>query len=202
MAKNKIHAANKDFSHDFQKALNTITNEHWQTGEHPQKGDVITLYALDRLSLTTTDGKHKYKLTARMLTEVIDGYKGGKRIKRVHTREYVYAIYDEQSKPLYEFHWHPEKIDPLTLERRSIRNGEKPPFPSPHIHVKAQDNRFGHLNKKHIPSGRVAFEDVLTFMITEYNVKPRRPDWETILKQTKTKFDKDHSWAIISPTPE
>jgi|GEM_PF-1014452 len=38
---------------------------------------------------------------------------------------------------------------------------DKPPFPHPHIHVHAHDARFIDLNKRHVPSGRVAFEDVL-----------------------------------------
>ena len=196
MATNKIFAANKEFSENFQKALSTITKCVWQTVEHPDKGEVILIYSLPRLPVKTIDGSRQYILIAHMITEVVDDHKGN---QRVHTREYIYKIADNAGGSLYEFHWHPEKIDRVTLEPRLLQQSEKAPFPAPHIHVHAKDSRFPSLHKNHIPSGRVAFEDVLQFIFEECDVQPNRLNWKDVLKQTKAKFEADSSWGVLSP---
>lgn len=100
----------------------------------------------------------------------------------------------EDKKALYEFHWHPEKIDRLTLEPATRNSTDKEPFPHPHLHVRAADRRFDNLNKKHIPSGRVALEDVVRFLLSECKAKPARKDWEKVLNETQKEFNENRNW--------
>lgn len=190
---NKLAAANKSFSQTIQKALSTLTLSQWQVANHPLKGEVVRLYALIPLTLDS-NGKKLYKLSAFVITEVVPDEEKPSA-KRVKTREYIYQIASlADGKPLYEFHWHPEKIDRDTLEPAERKPGENEPFPYPHTHVRAKDSRFEDLNKRHIPSGRVAFEDVVSFLISDLDVKPNRKDWHEILRETKTEFDKTRKW--------
>jgi hypothetical protein len=161
---------------------------------HPKKGVGTRLYALiPALILKDSSGKRQYKLSAYIVTEVVA--KDGGAGKRVTTREYIYQIASgADGKALYEFHWHPEKIDRDTLEPVKRKIGEKAPFPYPHTHVRARDERFEDLNKRHIPSGRVAFEDVARFLISDCSVKPKRADWPKILTETRKEFDKTRNW--------
>lgn len=199
MAKNKAAEANRNFATNFQKALSTATNGQWVVLGHPQKGDLVQLYTLHTpLRLITRDNKRSYKLLARMITEVIDHPESTR--KRVHTRQYGYTFSDANGKPLFDFHWHPEKIDRGALEPRPLEAGEKEPFPDPHIHVRAKDQRFDDLHKKHIPTGRIAFEDVLEFLFRDCKVRPARDDWKEVFVETKKLFDANKSWSTIAPT--
>jgi hypothetical protein len=151
---------------------------------HATRDDARRVYFLPSLKLRNTKGNQSLWLKALIITEVADMDDGRK--KHVQIREYIYQIISEQdNKPLFEFHWHPEKFDRNTLEPRIYKPGEKPPFPYPHVHVRAQDNRFDNLHKKHIPTGQIVFEDVLYFLLTDCGMKPLRKDWEEVLATTK-----------------
>jgi hypothetical protein len=191
MANDKVIAANKDFSNTFQKALSTITKGRWQSSYDPKR-DQFKSYSWDSDELKTTDGKRRYYLEASMVTEVVDDLDNNE--KRVHTLQYLYAIQDADRKPLYEFHWHPFKRDAKTSEPKQPEK-----FPYPHIHIESVDSRFDNLNKQHIPSGRVALEDVLRFLFLECRVKPERKDWQNILSETKKKFNATKSWGADPP---
>jgi len=136
-------------------------------------------YTLDALELSTSSGK-KYFLRASMTTEPVNA---GGRKKRVRTCEYIYAILDQDRKALYEFHWHP-----------TDRAGNPAKYPYPHAHIRGTDTRFDALDRKHIPSGRIAFEEVIRFLIEELGVGPEETNWKAILEETKKKFDAEKSW--------
>jgi hypothetical protein len=194
MPQNKVAEANKAFSKTIQKALSTLTASQWQVLNHPEKGGLVRLYTLmPPLVLKNNAGKSLYKLTAYIVTEAMEMDDGsGKRVK---TREYIYQIASNaDGKALYEFHWHPEKIDRATLEPAKRKVADKTPFPFPHAHVRAKDSRFVDLNKRHIPSGRIAFEDVIAFLISDCGVKPNRQDWQKTVLETRKHFDKTRNW--------
>lgn len=191
MAKIKSAEANRAFSKAIQKALSTLGRAVWKVLDHPEKGQDLRLYALvPPLTLKNESDEKVMILSAFIITAIV-----GDKEKRVKTREYIYQIaHAEDKKALYEFHWHPEKIDRETLEARKVDTANKAPFPYPHLHVRACDKRFDNLNKRHIPSGRVAFEDILGFIFRECNVKPAKSNWEKVLKATREEFETKHKW--------
>jgi len=193
MPTNKIAEANKQFGSTIGKALNTLTLEHWKVLNHPVHGEITRLYALPALTLKNTSDEKVLILSAFIITQIVDS--PDKTQKRLNSREYIYQLSStSDNKPLYEFHWHPEKIDRTTLEPKKLEEGDNLPFPFPHIHVRINDDRFDNLKKKHIPSGRVAFEDVLLFLFNDCAIKPNRVDWRTVLEETRESFRSVMSW--------
>jgi hypothetical protein len=101
---------------------------------------------------------------------------------RVSSLRYEYAI--EVSKKKHEvvaFHW-------------EGHNSGAAPFA--HLHL-------GHANvssapllgpKAHIPTGRVAIEDVVYFLIEDLGVKPLKPDWKEVLARVRQQFMNYKSW--------
>ena len=96
---------------------------------------------------------------------------------RVRTAAYAYAIDEEASgQELLAFHWHPSG--------RSVT--------WPHIHL-------GHAltggDRKRLPSGRIALEQVLRMLIDEFGVQPRRDDWRDVLTETQEAFETYRTWG-------
>ena len=54
------------------------------------------------------------------------------------------------------------------------------------VHVAAQHPAVGDLSQLHVPSGPIAFETVLQFLIVEGDVRPLRDDWAAILQRTQS----------------
>jgi hypothetical protein len=96
------------------------------------------------------------------------------------TQEYIYNVSDseESHEYLFAWHWHP-----------TYR-------PDCHLHVKAMlANEMG-LTKKHLPTARVSFEEVLWFLIDEFDVFPaKEPDeCRAILEDTRTRHERHRHW--------
>jgi hypothetical protein len=192
MANSKVSEVNKKFSSCFQRALSAVTSRQWQTTSHFRIGKVIKSYFLNpALKFKTIDNKAWYSLRAHMITEVVDVV--GTEKKKVRTREYIYGISDNTGNALLEFHWHPNKINPMTLEIAAPTKTQKV-IQTPHIHVYANNEYLRDLRKRHIPSGRVAFEDIISFLVNDLKVKPHREDWEHVLAETRKLFDSDKTW--------
>ena len=98
---------------------------------------------------------------------------------KVSTAAYFYALHDAEQRELMAFHWHPET------------EGQK----GPHLHLYDASDIIDLLAKVHLPTGRIALEQFLRFLIVELDVKPLRDDWEKVLRQTQTKHEQFRSWS-------
>jgi hypothetical protein len=92
---------------------------------------------------------------------------GTRRGYRVTTTAYYYALLDAGEKEIIAYHWHP--------------HGDVA-FPHLHICSGAKVGRV-EMRNAHIPTGRIALEDLLRMTITEFGVVTRRDDWPEILGQ-------------------
>ena len=95
----------------------------------------------------------------------------------VSTTKYTYAISTtKDDKEFLSFHWD-GKTDP-------------------HIHIGFAAKELGALidKKYHIPSGRVAIEQVVRFLITELGVPERKRNALTFLSESFKAFRKRASW--------
>lgn len=85
---------------------------------------------------------------------------------------YMYTLQLRDLTEVVAYQWHPQRTIDL---------------PYPHIHfgpASARPDsavRPGELHKVHFPTSIVSIEDVIHLVITEFQVEPRRPDWEAIL---------------------
>jgi hypothetical protein len=92
---------------------------------------------------------------------------------RVHTDRYIYQVFPEpeMTERWLEWHWHP------------------PDVPRPHLHVGGEWGKF------HLPTGRVTFEIVAEFLISELNVTPQREDWQSRLNSAHEQHLEFRSWS-------
>ena len=87
---------------------------------------------------------------------------------------YMYTIQLRDPTEVVAYQWHPQRTIDL---------------PYPHVHfgpASARPDsavRTGELHNVHVPTGLVSIEEVIRLVVDEFQVEPRRPDWEVILEQ-------------------
>ncbi len=110
----------------------------------------------------------------------------------VRTVSYIYSVFNASERRILGWHYHPEG------------RGERP-VATPHLHVYVDTEAGGQsLPKLHLPTGRVALEDVVTFLVDGMGVLARpeyvrsvhgEPRWKAILRTSRESFLRDRSWA-------
>jgi hypothetical protein len=176
VASNKGYEALNAYCEEIQKIVSCITNEVWY-GSSSER---------DRLNFSVGDGFFRVARedNTYLYIDINQEIEDPKTTGTVTTKYYLYSIADADGKDLVGFHFHPD----LTED----------PILYPHIHAYAnQDPRYLSLNlhRKHIPSGRVALEDVIRWLISELKVKPLRKNWDDVLTKAKARFLEIRSWS-------
>lgn len=102
---------------------------------------------------------------------------------KVRTLAYSYVLHRHDGPELLAYHWHPGTAEA----------GHRVPFP--HLHVNNPEAPRWVLGEAHLPTGRVALEDVLRLVIVELGAKPRCKDWRTVLTSTARRFADWRTWG-------
>lgn len=92
---------------------------------------------------------------------------------KINTMAYSYAIRDRHEKELLRYDWHPH-IEQIRY---------------PHIHI--EDST---LRKHHLPTSRIALEQVLRLLIVQFNVRHKRQDWSAMLTRGLRAMEDHCSW--------
>jgi len=98
---------------------------------------------------------------------------------KVSTAAYYYTVEtpDTHAAPSQEilgYHWHPAQRSAITY---------------PHMHLYKGAGTLQHnLLKAHLPTARIAIEDIVRCLITQLDVVPLRDEWEAILAETQDAF--------------
>ncbi len=103
---------------------------------------------------------------------------------RVTTEEYEYSLVDRDGVEALVYHWNP-----------TAKRG--PTYP--HIHVSAtinpmvnhQTRQTFHLDKIHIPTGRVSLESVVRLLIRHFGILGRHRDWSARLDKSELVFGRE-----------
>lgn len=136
---------------------------------------VITVGRGERVALRSRD---RFSLSAMVKYRIIAA--GAERGPwKVSTVAYYYAIHDRKGREILAYHWHP-------AETRGVQY--------PHLHLGAGSEAIQTLSSAHLPTGRIALEQVLHLLIGDFRVKPQRRDWERVLAETRTAFEKYRTW--------
>ena len=98
---------------------------------------------------------------------------------KVKTTAYQYAIDDEKEKELFAFQWHPDS---------------KIKFPHLHLGSSAKIAEKT-LKKLHLPTGRIALEQVLRLAVEDLGIKPLNRRWDAILSEAQQRFEKWRTWS-------
>jgi hypothetical protein len=128
-------------------------------------------------------GEHDLALTVAQNYRVVE-FEGPRGPWKVQTTAYFYEL-QRGDRELLGFHWHPRGASPHT---------------SPHLHVgAAAEIGFAPLHRAHIPTGRIALEDVLRLAIEAFGVQPRRGDWDDVLTRTQAGYEAWRTWPAPRP---
>jgi hypothetical protein len=102
-------------------------------------------------------------------------------------RGYTYAleVADMTEAEIVVWHWDPA----------ARAQAPREPVITPHVHIGTAELAPARLARKHhIPSERVAVEDVIWFALAELEAEPHRDDWKTVLQQTRADFVSARTW--------
>jgi hypothetical protein len=103
----------------------------------------------------------------------------------VRTESYIYTIYDAERREAIGYHYHPKGRGPDAI-------------PVPHLHVHQSGIICGaYLPKVHLRTGRVALEDVVELLVTDFGVEPREDDWSKTLAAARATFATDRTWSSL-----
>lgn len=92
----------------------------------------------------------------------------------VRTGGYRYAINSDQARgELFSWHWDTRGVSWCSW---------------PHLHARVW-------LADHLPTGRVAFEQVVRWLILEAKISPLRPDWENVLERNEQDWRDRRTWA-------
>jgi hypothetical protein len=99
------------------------------------------------------------------LTEQLGGPRDHRWNLQIDT--YVYRLLDADHRELISWHWHPK--DPNSVKHHHF-----------HLGPAAEVGR-AEFHRAHLPTGIVTLADVVRSAIVDFQVEPRREDWQAIL---------------------
>jgi hypothetical protein len=171
------HEALGAFLDPLQRALSCLTRANL-VYRPPWLGHVQALGASEEpIRLATLGGGPAPWLYLEQQYELVEA-SGEHGPWKVSTRAYRYRIDSAAGEELVLWHWHP--TDP---EGRSHRQ------PRPHLHA-----QVGELRGRHLLTGRVGLESVIRVLVEDFNVRPRRGDWRSVLDATEAQFEQWRTW--------
>ncbi len=95
---------------------------------------------------------------------------------------YTYAVeLERNNQEVVAFPWEGHSAGVVTFAHMHLGHANSETFP--HIGPKA-----------HVPTGRVAFEDFIHFLIRDLGVFSLKSDWQDILSETRAPFLERKTW--------
>jgi hypothetical protein len=176
--------ARKRYIRFLQLPLSCLTKAIWVVGSSPDGGEDASLVTSeDAVRLKREGALSPLFLQASQRFELVADHRFEGEWKS-KTLAYIYSVREEQGldneSEILAWHWHP-----LTTPGR----------PDPHVHIRSEHAHLTGLSDLHIPTGRVAFEEVARFLIGDLGCVPARDDWEAVLDDTLGRFRAYRTWA-------
>jgi hypothetical protein len=178
MAGKTPREAVQNFQTPLQQALSCVTNAVLLT-PRTRHSDTLNILALSE-GPAPLGRDRRYALRFLQHYRVIE-YEGPRGPWKVNTVAYYYTLLEASSQQeILGYHWHPRGRSPVTY---------------PHLHLHRGAGVGQHrIQEAHLPTGRIAIEDVLRLAIEHFSVQPLRPDWEAILSDTQDPFETWRTW--------
>lgn len=128
-------------------------------------------------------GDHDLSLAVAQNYRVVQA-EGPRGPWKVQTTSYFYEL-RRGDRELIAFHWHPAGASSHTRA---------------HLHLgAAAEIGFAPLHRAHIPTGRIAVEDVVRLAIEAFGARPRRGDWDQVLATTQDRYEAWRTWPAPRP---
>lgn len=165
----------KAYLETLQKNVAIVCNGVLRVNNY-EKLDEVSVLTLEPVPL---NGRPDLYLSFTQQYKIIKGPENGPyRIKTLH---YSYAVETQDAQEIVGYHWHPQGVSPVK-------------FPHLHLGPAALIGRQELSRKAHFPTGRIAFEDVVEFLIATFGVEPDRLLWQEMIERTKSLFTKHKTW--------
>lgn len=182
MAGSSPYEAVQNFVRPLQRAIGCVAQAKF-TVSSGGKNEVYDLHSLtlNAGAPAKLKGESPLLLEVRMQYRIIeaDGQRGPYKVK---TAAYDYVLETEDGGIVVAYHWHPDGA-----------SGMK----APHAHlgaaVLAKEGVLTH--KDHMPTGRVPFEQVVRFAISDLGAEPKCDDWAEVLEDIETVFRQWRTWG-------
>ncbi len=189
MAGKTTAEAVQNFLDPLQRAMSCVTEAvlsvgggyHASPANNPQQRHVLTIH-----NSPAVLGRDKhFALDLVQHYRVVEG-EGAHGPWKVSTVAYYYTLLiAATAQEVLGYHWHPQGRSDVTY---------------PHLHLYEGAGSLQHnLRKAHLPTGRIAVEDMLRLAIIHFRVLPLRQDWETILTETQDAFQQWRLWGGSHP---
>lgn len=160
------YEAVQNFRSALQRAISCVTPAviiARGSGYHPGSEHTMILGDTESVKLPGADVALTMKLLARVQER--GGHSGE---WRVTTTAYSYTLSEPEGREIIVYHFHP---------------GRRSPVEFAHLHLEAGARvTRAELQKAHIPTGFVEPEHVIWLSIREFGARPRRNDWEEVLR--------------------
>jgi hypothetical protein len=92
----------------------------------------------------------------------------------------------------YTYQWQATEDDGSWFVRWEYERESRGPYPRSHVHVNAAPAGYAatdkHFAKLHLPSGRVAIEHVVDFLVREHGVPTISKRWAEVLEEASRIF--------------
>jgi hypothetical protein len=146
---------------EFQRSLSTVTNAVLRAEAVSADGLVVSAGIPAGVRIRAQRGTHLFiQLEEEVEFAASVGIWSSVRVG------YRYQLQAGDAHEILAFHWHPQ--------------GQK--SNSPHLHISSgAGSLIPELQRAHIPTGEVSLEDVLAFVIRDFNVRPHRTDYARVL---------------------
>jgi hypothetical protein len=147
-------------------------------GYHPRDEPYVLTFGGGDVRVHTSDG-------GRLGIRIVQHYfmvpaEGRLGLWKVTVDAYEYTLLDEGlERELIAYHKHPRGS-------RSVSY--------PHLHVLVPAER-PELAMAHLPTRRISVEEFLYCLIRDFRVRPRRGDWEEVLRRNRERFDEYRTWT-------
>ncbi len=174
-------AARRRYRVFLQKSLSAVDGTaQWLLQRVPGESSLWTMTtvpAIISLKKCTSHDRLYLRATQRFSLGAHPRYEGE---RKVVTQDYAYTLSDsaDQRPEMYSWQWTHEVAPP-------------------HVHIGRGNPSLGSLGKLHIPTGRVAFEQILKFAIEEHDVQTAidRADAIRDLDECLRRFVTFRTWA-------
>lgn len=172
-------AAKKRFRKVLQASLSAVdATAQWVVTSERGGVSPAAVTIPSALRLRRGDGEVYLRSTLSFSYEDDSRYAGE---RKVTTRDYAHTVSETMDGgELFSWQWHPSTANRIDF---------------PHLHVYRGVRESEGLGKLHIPTGRVAFEQVLLFLIDEMDVDLARADGRSKLDESFRKFKTYRQWA-------
>jgi hypothetical protein len=173
------HEAVENFLDPLRRCLARVTNSQLTlTPDGHRATEDNQAATLARGELTTLKGDPPLGLLIGFQYRVVQTEDPERGPWKVSIVRYAHSLSTKEGKEILAFHWHP---------------GSGPDWPHVHVGTIALKKRGTLTRKSHVPTGRVAVEQVLRLAIEDLGVGAA-DDWPQVFEESQSQFEEYRTW--------